>query len=546
MGTEPQQRRRLAWHSWAIQLRRFLTPSAIAKWLSDDSLTRKAYLNAAAAGLDYAARLLVGFLITPLLVSGLGDYAYGVWRFLERLIGYVSPASGRPTQALKWTLANQQASIDDEEKRLSVGSTVAVWAMFLPLMVVLGGVLAWFAPRWLDAPAGLYGVVRLAAAVLLVNLLMSTSLVAVPRSVLEGENLGYKRMGLSAILVFVGGGFTWLALHFDTGLIGVALSVSVSTLLTGVIFLRVVRTYAHWFGVAWPSLKAAREFLGLSWWFVAWNSIIKLMMSSDVVVLGVLGSVESVTTYTLTKYAPETLITIVAIGVLGVMPGLGGIVGSGNLERASRVRSEIMSLTWLVLTALGSAVLVWNWTFIKLWVGAEHYAGAVPALLIVVSVMQFVLIRNDAHVIDLTLDLRRKVLIGVVSAVLSLAIAGLLVGYFEVGIAGLVLGFIAGRSILTVAYPLMVGRLLETPLNSQLRGVWRPALFTAASFAAAIWLGELLRATRWGAELGWIGFVLSAGITGGVAVLLAFYLGLSGQQRQTILRRVRVLLSGVD
>ena len=105
-------------------------------------------------------------------------------------------------------------------------------------------------------------------------------------------------------------------------------------------------------------------------------------------------------------------------------------------------------------------------------------------------------------------------------------IAGLLLGYFETGITGLVSGFILGRSILTIAYPLMVGRLLETPLKSQLRGLWRPAAYTAVSFAAAIWLSDLLRASRWGTALGWIGFVLSAGLTGGVAVLLAFYLGL--------------------
>jgi hypothetical protein len=76
--------------------------------------------------------------------------------------------------------------------------------------------------------------------------------------------------------------------------------------------------------------------------------------------------------------------------------------------------------------------------------------------------------------------------------------------------------------------------------------VWRPAIFTTVSFAAAIWLGDSLRASRWGAELGWIGFVLSAGFTGCVAVLLAYYLGLSGQQRRTIRRRVQVLLGAAD
>ena len=88
-------------------------------------------------------------------------------------------------------------------------------------MTVLGGLLAWFAPSWLDAPNEFFWSMRLTAGILVAGL-VTTSLVEIPRSVLEGENLGYKRMGLSAILVFVGGGFTWLALYLDTGIVGVA------------------------------------------------------------------------------------------------------------------------------------------------------------------------------------------------------------------------------------------------------------------------------------------------------------------------------------
>ena len=122
------------------------------KVFSDTSLTKKASLNALASVLDYGARLLVGFIVTPLLVTGLGDFFYGAWRVLRQLLGYISPATGRTTQALKWTLASQQASSNNEEKRRYIGSALAVWAFFLPLLTVLGGLLAWFAPSWLDAP----------------------------------------------------------------------------------------------------------------------------------------------------------------------------------------------------------------------------------------------------------------------------------------------------------------------------------------------------------------------------------------------------------
>jgi O-antigen/teichoic acid export membrane protein len=506
---------------------------------SDESLAKKAYLNAMTAALDYGARLLVGFILTPLLVAGLGDYSYGAWRILGRLIGYISPASGRPTQALKWTLASQQASTDYEEKRRHVGSTVVVWLLFLPLLAALGGLLAWFAPSWLNTPVEFSWSVRLATGLLVANLVM-TSLVAVPRSVLEGENLGYKRMGLSAILVFVGGGFTALALYFDTGLVGVAAATLATTLLTGALFLQVVRTYAPWFGVARPSFEAARQFLGLSWWFLGWNLVMKLMMASDVIVLGMLDSVELVTTYSVTKYAPETLISLVAIVVFGITPGLGGIIGSGDLQRAARVRSEIMSFTWLMTTVVGATILLWDRVFVQLWVEAEYYAGSVPTLLITVMMIQFILIRNDANIIDLTLNLPRKVLIGALSATLSLVVAGVLVSSFKAGITGICLGFMVGRSILSLGYPLMVGRFLGVSLNSQLKGVLRPAFVTVLLFSLASKLGNFLTAS------GWVGLVLSVVVTLGVVLLLAFFAGLSGNQRRHILRRVRMVVASAS
>jgi hypothetical protein len=60
--------------------------------LSDNSLTKKASLNAVAATLDYAARWAIEFILNPLLLRGLGDFGFGAWQVLGRLIGYIAPA----------------------------------------------------------------------------------------------------------------------------------------------------------------------------------------------------------------------------------------------------------------------------------------------------------------------------------------------------------------------------------------------------------------------------------------------------------------------
>ena len=143
------------------------------KLFADDSLTKKASLNALEVALDYGARLLVGFVTTPLMVLGLGQYFYGAWQILNRLIGYISPSSGRPTQALKWAIARDQASTDYEQKQNYVGSAFIVWVIFLPLMTVLGAFLVWMAPAWLKASPDHFFQIRLCTALLVGNLAMT-------------------------------------------------------------------------------------------------------------------------------------------------------------------------------------------------------------------------------------------------------------------------------------------------------------------------------------------------------------------------------------
>ena len=188
--------------------------SRVAEWRSNPDLSRKASLNTIAAALDYGARTVVELILNPMLVAGLGTYLYGAWRVLWRLTGYIWASSGRSSQALQWAIANKQHTADHEEKRRHVGSAIVVWFIFLPLLGSIGAICVWAAPYALKTPARYVGDVRITAALLVADAVALT-LLTVPRSVLQGENLGYKRMGLSALLVVGQGALTALALILD-------------------------------------------------------------------------------------------------------------------------------------------------------------------------------------------------------------------------------------------------------------------------------------------------------------------------------------------
>jgi O-antigen/teichoic acid export membrane protein len=504
---------------------------AVSRVVSDGSLTKKASLNAAASTAEQIARIVAGLIISPILLTRLGDTAFGIWQVLQRLIGHASPASGRPGEALKWTIAHEQRSTDFDFKRRQVGNALAVWVLFLPLLVAIGGTLAWLSPIWLDVSQASYGTVRVAGAILVLDAVLF-SLLYLPQSVLQGENLGYKRLGLSVLLVFLSKTLLVAAVYMGYGVGGLAVATTVATVLWGVTYVFIVRSRVVWFGIARPSLAEVGSFVRLSWWFLLWNLVMVIMLASDVVVLGVVESPALVTTYTLAKYIPQAITVAVATVIVAIMPGLGGLIGAGELVRAVRIRKETMSLIWLFTIVAGTTVLIWEESFLRLWVHG-YYPGPAAILMIMLMVLQFALIRTDANIIDLTLNLRRKVLLGALSAILSVGLAWLFLGPMDLGIIGLALGFIVGRTIQSISYPWMIGRLLGIPLERQLKGIVRPAVATGVLFAGASALGAAAHAGSWQA------LVLSAGVSAGVVAIVAFFGGLPAETRQLLWHRFR-------
>ena len=281
-----------------------------------------------------------------------------------------------------------------------------------------------------------------------------------------------------------------------------------------------------------PVRGTVRAFVGLSWWFLLWNLVMQLVKGSDVIVLSAIAGASAVAVYALTSFVPQSVTDLVFMVISATMPGLGGLVGAGELDRAARVRNETMVLSWLVSVGAGATIIVWLPPFLDLWVGAKYDAGTVATVLICVMVAQLALIRVDANVIDLTLRVRAKVLLGLFSALLGAGIGILLAGPFELGIPGLVTGFILGRLPLTIAYPVLVARLLERPHAVALRAVWRPAL-------ASVLLGVLALAARplVGAD-GWFSLVALGSLSAGALLLLAYALGLTAPQRRSVRGRL--------
>jgi O-antigen/teichoic acid export membrane protein len=495
------------------------------------SLTGHATLNALASLLDYGARGVVNLVITPVLVSNLGRSLYGVWEMLNRLIGYMGATDGRPTEALRLVVANRQ-SADDPTKRRYVGATLAVWLGAMPIILAVGAGMVWLAPILTKVPGDQRETVQLVTG-LLVAAFLATTLASVPESVLRGMNMGYRRMGLQTAISVLYGVLAVAMVTGGMGLAGLGGAWLIKTAITGLCFWLLARAYVAWFGVDRPRKPEVMGLLSMSVWLALGDGIAKLLLASDVLILGAIVSPAVVTTYTLTSFAARTALGIHVYTAGAAMPGLGALIGRGELPRAAAARAELLTLTWLFAITVGAVVLTWNRSFIGLWVGAEHYAGQWIDLLVVMATVQSAFIRTDAYIIDAALQPRARTTVGAAAAVITIG-AGILLTHLW-GLPGLCLSIITGRAVQSVAYPVLAHKHLGRARTMSLLEGLRLGVVGVALLTGAVMLGQRIAAP------GWLPFAAGVVVTAAVVGAVALFAGPSAGARRAVLRRLAAL-----
>jgi O-antigen/teichoic acid export membrane protein len=317
------------------------------------------------------------------------------------------------------------------------------------------------------------------------------------------------------------------------GLVGLALASLVLTALTGLCFLNLARRQVPWFGVDQPERHEIRSLLQMSLWIAAGDAVTKLLLASDVLVLGMVLSPAAVTTYVLTGYAALLSVNLHSLAADAVMPGLAGIIGERRFSRAAELRRELLAFTVLFVTVAGSSILLWNRSLVHWWVGAENYAGSWTNLFLVLIAAQTGFIRCDAYIIDAALQPARRVRVSAVAALVTIALSIVLTGY--AGIPGLCLGILLGRGVQTIWYPVLVKRCLlrETPDRSWFLA--RPLLVMVILFGVAAYGGTRLAVTH---PIAWAAAAL---LTGLATFFVALRWGLPSDQQAMVRARVAEL-----
>lgn len=468
---------------------------------------------------------MVGFFVSPYIVGGLGSSMYGIWQMLSQMTGFANMADTRATQVLKWSIAKKRDLASDQELKSDLTTALIVTTFILPFILVIGAVIVWYAPIITHTAPEYHTMVRIASSLLILTLVTS-KVFDLFESVLRGMNMGYKRMGFRAVIIFFGGALKIFVIVQGYGIIGLSVVEVLIALAMGITFYYIVKKNIPWFGFAKTNKSKIISYSKLSGWFMAFTGSKMLLLSSDKIILGYLAGPIFVTKYAITLFTSFALQGLITAVVNGVIPGIGGLYGKGEYDKVHQARRMMVTLNWALAATLGAAILLYNQSFIALWMGAEHYAGNTENLLIILITVQAVFFQIDSLIINVSLNLKMKVYLSVLASASTIILAFFLIEQYQ--IVGLCISILVGRLVLTIGYPLLLRKIMHLPIEF---GGWQqlqPLIITAVLFVSASYLGQLIHLSSW------VSLLTIGTLTLPVLGLLFWFLGLSTADRHLV------------
>jgi O-antigen/teichoic acid export membrane protein len=447
-----------------------------------DSGTRR---NIVTYYLNFVVVAAVGFIVNPLLLGALGPVLFGIWKSLQRYLDFATVADGRASQALKWIVASR-STLSDQERRRDIGAAIIVWFYWLPAAALVAAGVTLAVPLLIRGiPEDARSVAFAAAAILAANTVLA-GLLALPDSVLTGVNQGYKSMLITTLVFIISNAAMIVAAISGGPLWSLAVIILIAAILNAALTLMVAKRAVPWWGISRPTRHDVRRVLGYSSWTLGSMLVDKLFVACELVVISVMVGAVAVTQYTFTTYLMQFVLTIAMVTASGFMPKLGAHLGASELNEAAEMASSLRHLVVGVAVLGGSTVLAFNGAIVALWVGTDQYLGTTLNTLFVVCGLQFAFIRMDGQILDVTMRIATKVLVGLLSSAGGIA-AGCISFALTHDLDVALVAVITLRLISNVVYPVLVARSIP---DSAVR--WRPMLIAGALLIVSFGIGPLV------------------------------------------------------
>jgi O-antigen/teichoic acid export membrane protein len=492
----------------------------------------------------YAAAIVSGLLVTPIVIHSIGKSAFGVWSFIGSVTIYLSILDfGVGPSIVRFAAeARGRGSNSDLNEVASTG--LAMYALIGAVTLPLGIALAFIVPAAVGAPHDLVWDARVTT--LLVVLALAARF---PLGLFNNLLVAQQRWDLQNLANFVStvlyAALVAILMPHHGGL------VLLGVLTLGTTLLRLVLPL-FWLRRELPALRVRRSSVTRSRLreltaFSSSNFLVhiaqKIVFSTDVVVVGiVLGSAAS------GVYSVPAKLFALAFGigtaVTSLMfPAFAELEGAGASERQRRLLLVGLRVGTALMLVLALPLLLIPDLLIKAWIGGGFH-GSYAVMAILAGVL---LVHQPIYVLTQFLIARaRQRQVAVVSIVVTLANLALsFVLAWVWGLPGVAVStLMTDAAMLAWLVPQVAAPAATTSSVVLLRAVWRPVLPAAIAALAVL----VLLARAWDPQT-LLAFVPFGAVWTVVAAALIWRFGLAATERELFRRelwRGRVAASPVE
>lgn len=480
----------------------------------------------------YAAAMVSGLVVTPILLDAIGTEAFGIWAFIGGITIYLAVLDfGLGPSVVRFT-AEAHGRRDPEEINRVTSVALVLYAAIGVLTLVAGAVLAWFVPLLIETPPDLVWDARVSTFLVTLSLAVRFPLglfynLLGGRHRFDLQNLGnFVATVLYAVLVALliprGGGLVLLGL----------LTILVTVLRLGLPLIWLRRELPELqLRRAYVTRDGMRDLVGVSWSNFLVHVANKVVFSTDVVVVGIVLGPEEAAFYAIASRLFQLVFGLASVVTSLLYPAFAEYEGSGERERQRRLLLSGLRGGSAAALVLALPLLLIPANLIHAWVG-DGYSESAPVLALLALVLlvhqpvwmltQYLIARGRQR------EIARLLILGAAGNLVLSIVMALTVGTWGVALATL----IADVAVLVAAVPLSVGPAAGLRVGELSRALLRPAL---PALGIALVVFGVARSIGADTKLELLPFGIVWLVLASAAV---WRLGLTGEERRAFSRQI--------
>lgn len=463
-----------------------------------DTSRRSLAINAACNWLTFVSSVLVAFVMSPVLVRGLGAERYGVWSLVEALVAWFALLDMGVGASVVRYVAKFEAADDHDQLNRVFNTTLCLFLAAAIIALTASGLLAAAWQRPFGLPADLAATTRWLIVLLGAN--VAVELVAgVFSAVLYGLGRFPAKTAIAVSLKLVGAVVLYVLLQGGGGLITLALVGLAASLVRCFLNAAAVRYYLPRLRYS-PRLATWDVFHTIKGYSIRAFLIMiagRISHRIDALVIGAFLAPQYITYFVigsrLVEYAKDAVSSLSVV----LTPAVSALESRQHTETIGRAFSTATRYALWLAIPLQLGFIIFGRAFLELWIGHEVAKLAFPVLLILSSTLIFSLPMIPASRVLYGLgDLRALTWIALLEAPINLALSLLLVRTYEV--SGVAFGTVLPQFARACAILLLTHRRLQLSYS---RFLAQSLLLTflSAGLLAPLWLNVTVHLSldRW-------------------------------------------------